>query len=288
LPWGVAHIRSDSLWPHYLGQGVRVAIIDTGIQLQHPDLKEAIGAGYNVLNPGAQPSDDNGHGTHIAGTIAAYGQRSGIIGVAPATTLHPVKAFDAKGSAYVHDLVAGINWCVRAGIPIINMSFGIHANSPSLRRAVTNAARQGTLIIASAGNDGNDQEVDYPAKYESVISVGASNRDNELASFSNDAGRVDFYAPGVAIESCHRMRSYRTLSGTSMAAAHVSGALAQLMSAYPEYPHALLIHALQATATPLESKKTAVAPRAGVINVWAAFEWLKGYARRQLTFAQAH
>lgn len=287
VPWGITHIGADLLWPTYLGQGVGVAIIDTGIQNQHPDLKNALGPGYNVLRPGTFPRDDNGHGTHIAGTIAAYGRRSGIIGVAPATVIHPIKAFDAKGSAYVHDLVEGINWCVENQIPIINMSFGIHANSPSLRRAVLNAYRHGSIIIASAGNDGNQQEIDYPAKYEEVISVGAVDRDNKLASFSNNLGQIDLYAPGVAIDSCHRLRSYRTLSGTSMAAAHVSGALSQLMSAFPHHSARSLLVAMQKSATSLASASSKLID-AGVINVWAAHRWLSEQATTQLTSALGH
>ena len=267
--WGVAHIGAPNLWPHYLGQGVGVAIIDTGVYHQHPDLHEAVGIGFHVLRPGELPRDDNGHGTHIAGTIAAYGKKSGIAGVAPGAMVHAVKAFDAKGSAYVQDLVDAINWCVRHRIPIINMSFGIHANSPSLRRAVSNAYRHGCVIVASAGNDGNDHTVDYPARYDEVVSVGAVDREGKVAPFSNDSGRIDLYAPGVAIDSCHRLRSYRALSGTSMAAAHVSGALALLMSAFPTLaPHAL-IGALQATA------RAAKPEHPPAIRVDAAFEALQ-------------
>jgi subtilisin len=283
IPWGISAIGANELWPYYMGQGVGVAIIDTGIHHHHPDLKEAISYGYNVLQPGKPPRDENGHGTHIAGTIAAYGQKNGIIGVAPATKIHPVKAFDEDGTAYVSDIIEGIAWCVEKRIPIINMSFGIHENSPSLRRAVQNAYRQGCTIIASAGNDGNEKKVDYPAQYNEVISVGAIHANQELANFSNNVGKIDYYAPGVAIDSCHRLRSYRTLSGTSMAAAHVSGALAQLMSALPHvHPHTILL-ALQHAATPLKSKqKTHV----GAIHVLKTYKWLT--QSKTITSVQAH
>jgi subtilisin len=285
VPWGVSQVGATELWPHFMGQGVSVAIIDTGIHAQHPDLKDAVGIGFNVLRPGTAPRDDNGHGTHIAGTIAAYGRKAGIIGVAPATTIHPVKAFDGKGTAYVADIISGIEWCVANRIPIINMSFGIHENSPSLRRAVLNAYRQGSIIIASAGNDGNEKKVDYPAQYDEVVGVGAINRANQLAAFSNNLGRIDLYAPGVAIDSCHRLRSYRTLSGTSMAAAHVSGALAQLMSALPRHQPQALLLALQQTATPLASSKPS---SAGALNVSRAYRWLTGAPLTHLTSAPAH
>jgi subtilisin family serine protease len=185
IPWGVQHIKAPQAWSTTTGHRVKVGVIDTGVDFSHPDLRHSVGRGINLLNRGMLPHDDNGHGTHIAGTIAAANQPNGMIGVAPRATVFPVKAFDHNGSAFVSDIILGIEWCVRNRMDIINMSFGMKTRSKSLLNAVTNAFNAGVIVVASSGNDGKRKSIDYPARYPQTVSVGATNKLRRAAAFSN-------------------------------------------------------------------------------------------------------
>jgi subtilisin len=234
IPWGVSQIRAPQAWRRTTGQNVRIGVIDTGIDPTHPDLKHCIGRGINLVNRSLLPIDDNGHGTHIAGTIAGSGaSANGVIGVAPKATIHAVKAFDQNGSAYVSDIIAGIDWCVQNDLDIINMSFGMKTYNKSLELAVLNAYRSGKVIVASSGNDGKRAFVDYPARFPQVISVGAMTVKGKVAPFTNRGRHIDVFAPGENIYSAWLHGQYHKLSGTSMATSHVSGVIALLMSIQP-------------------------------------------------------
>ncbi|WP_225446496.1 S8 family peptidase [Paenibacillus rhizovicinus] len=233
IPWGVQEIKAPLAWSSTTGHRVKVGVIDTGVDFSHPDLKQSLGRGINLLNRGTLPHDDNGHGTHIAGTIAAANQVHGMIGVAPRATVHPVKAFDHNGSAFVSDIVLGIDWCVRSGMDIVNMSFGMKTRSKSLLTAVNNAFNAGVIIVASSGNDGKRKAIDYPARYPQTIAVGATNRLRRIAPFSNRGMYIDVYAPGDKILSSWLRGKYNEMSGTSMATSHVSGAIALLLAYRP-------------------------------------------------------
>ncbi len=233
IPWGVGHIRAPEAWRKSMGSRVKVGVIDTGIDYHHPDLQRSISRGINLLNRSLPPFDDNGHGTHIAGTIAAASRKNGILGVAPRASIHPVKAFDYSGNAYVSDIIAGIDWCVQNRLDIINMSFGMKTFSKALEYAVLNAYQAGTIIVASSGNDGRKATVDYPARFQQVVSVGAVTRTNKIASFSNRGKRIDIYAPGERIYSAWLHGKYNEMSGTSMATAHVSGVIALMLALKP-------------------------------------------------------
>ncbi|WNR44331.1 S8 family peptidase [Paenibacillus roseipurpureus] len=230
IPWGVDQIGAPEIWSKSVGQNIHIGVVDTGIDFKHPDLKNSISSGINLLNRRLLPQDDNGHGTHIAGTIAATGRYSGIIGVAPKAIIHPVKAFDHNGSAYVSDIIAGIDWCVQNDLDIINMSFGMKTYNPSLEQAVLNAYYQGKVIVASSGNDGKKKSIDYPARFPQVVSVGATNRLGKIAPFSNRGAEIDIYAPGERVYSAWLGGKYNELSGTSMATAHVSGVIALMLA----------------------------------------------------------
>ncbi|MBB3114656.1 subtilisin family serine protease [Paenibacillus phyllosphaerae] len=233
IPWGVQKIKAPLAWSMTTGHRVKIGVIDTGVDFGHPDLKQSLGRGINLLNRSILPHDDNGHGTHIAGTIAAANQLHGMIGVAPRSMVYPVKAFDHNGSAYVSDIVLGIDWCVSNGMNIINMSFGMKTRSKSLLAAVNNAYNAGVIIIASSGNDGKRKTVDYPARYPQTIAVGATTRLRRIAPFSNRGSYIDIYAPGEKILSAWLKSKYNEMSGTSMATSHVSGAVALLLAYRP-------------------------------------------------------
>lgn len=226
LPWGVDRIDAEYAWPAGVtGDGVKVAVVDTGIDYTHPDLDGNYAGGTNIINSLKSPMDDNGHGTHVAGIIAAErGNNLGVVGVAPKASLYAVKVLDRTGSGYVSDIIAGLNWCVSHGIHIANMSLGTTVDVQSLHNACDNAWAAGVILVAAAGNDSG--AVNYPAAYESVIAVSAVDSTDNLAYFSSRGPQVDFAAPGVNILSTYKGGGTKTLSGTSMAAPHVAGTMA--------------------------------------------------------------
>lgn len=265
IPWGVGHIGAPSAWNRTTGHRVNIGVIDTGVDFAHPDLRHSLERGINLLRRMELPQDDNGHGTHIAGTIAAANQRDGMIGVAPRARIHPVKAFDYNGTAYVSDIILGIDWCVRNDIDVVNMSFGMKTRSRSLFAAVNGAYRSGVLIVASSGNDGRIGNIDYPARYANTIAVGATTRQGRVASFTNRSRLIDIYAPGERIVSAWPRGLHREMSGTSMATSHVTGAVALLLSLKPRLSPGQIKSILLRSAIPLRNAK---APRsAGELSV---------------------
>jgi subtilisin len=225
VPWGVARVDAPAAWSKGQGAGVKVAVIDTGIDCTHPDLQCDFSAGTNILSPGADPMDDNEHGTHVSGTIAGRGNGSkGVLGVAPQATLIPVKVLDAEGSGSLSDIVKGITWATKAGVDVINMSLGGPTGSTALQRAVAKALSSGVVVVCAAGNSGpNPNTVGFPGGYPGVIAVAASDQNDAVASFSSRGDAVAFIAPGVNITSTVPGGGYKQLSGTSMASPHVAG-----------------------------------------------------------------
>jgi subtilisin len=274
IPWGVDQIKAPDAWNRSQGNRVRIGVIDTGIDFNHPDLLHSVARGVNLLNRNFLPFDDNGHGTHIAGTIAAASNQNGIIGVAPRAVVHPVKAFDYNGSAYVSDIIAGIDWCVQNDLDIINMSFGMKTYSKSLEYAVLNAYQSGKIIIASSGNDGRKASVDYPARFIKVVSVGATTRNNKIAPFSNRGPSIDIYAPGERIYSAWLHGMYNELSGTSMATAHVSGVVALMLAVRPDLKPLQIKRILKRNAVSL-SRSRGTQWQAGQLNARRVMSALK-------------
>jgi subtilisin family serine protease len=229
IPWGVRKIEAPDVWKRCQGEGIKVGIIDTGIDLGHPDLKDNIKEAYSVVD-GASADDDNGHGTHVAGIIAALDNDIGVVGVAPKAEIYSVKAFDKMGRGSVSDIIDALQWCVENKVHVINMSFGIGTNSRALKRAIGAAHRHKIIMVAAAGNSGARDSVLYPAKYPEVIAVAASDSKDQAAEFSSRGPEVNIIAPGVDVSSTYINEEYKNLSGTSMACPHVVGACALLMS----------------------------------------------------------
>ena len=229
IPWGVRKIEAPDVWKRCQGEGIKVGIIDTGIDLTHPDLKGNIKETYSVVD-GISADDDNGHGTHVAGIIAALDNDIGVVGVAPKAEIYSVKAFDKMGRGSVSDIIDALQWCVENKVHVINMSFGIGTNSRALKRAIGAAHRHKIIMVAAAGNSGARDSVLYPAKYPEVIAVAASDSKDQAADFSSRGPEVNIIAPGVDVSSTYINEEYKNLSGTSMACPHVVGACALLMS----------------------------------------------------------
>ncbi|HTG71458.1 MAG TPA: S8 family peptidase [Candidatus Udaeobacter sp.] len=225
-------IKAPAAWTTTKGKSIKVAIIDTGIA-GHPNLR--IAGGSNTIN-GRSFADDNGHGTHVAGIISAIGIAGKITGTAPAVKLYAVKALNKNGEGFVSDIIEGINWCIKNRMHVINMSFGILGSNSSntLHNAIKRAAKQGIVIVASAGNSGSASgQIDEPASFAETIAVAASTRLNKIASFSSRGRGIGLSAPGENILSTWLNGKYIKLSGTSMAAPHVTGGAALLLAGKP-------------------------------------------------------
>lgn len=247
LPWGVNRIDAEKVWGQNTGRQVKVGVIDTGIDTKHPDLK--VYGGINTINPKKGYQDNNGHGTHVAGVIAALNNSVGVIGVAFDAMLYSVKVLDANGSGYLSDVIEGLEWCANNGIQVINMSLGMSSDVDLLRQAIKRVYDAGVFIAAAAGNSGpNNNTVIYPARYPEVAAVAASDPGDNIASFSSRGPEVDLTAPGVDIYSTYRKGSYSKLSGTSMATPHVAGAAALVLAQKGRMKPAELLNHLKETA----------------------------------------
>ncbi len=233
-PWGISHV--DAGLSTKKGQGVKVAIVDSGIDLDHPDLVDNIKGSVDFTGSRKGADDENGHGSHVAGTVASADNTIGVVGVAPDADLYAVRVLDRRGSGRWADLADALDWCAHEdnGMDIANMSLGGSSAPGFVETACINALADGVLLIAAAGNrgDGDDTtpEKGFPAGFLSVVSVGATNSDDDVAFFSNTGHHVEVSAPGVSILSTYKKRDYATLSGTSMASPHAAGIAALLWS----------------------------------------------------------
>ncbi|RJO62841.1 MAG: peptidase S8 [Dehalococcoidia bacterium] len=223
--WGVDRIDAEKAWGTTTGAGVKVGIIDTGIDYTHPDLAAAYAGGYDFVNKDADPLDDNGHGTHVAGIVAAEQNGSGVVGVASGADLYALKVLNASGSGYWSDVIAALQWAVAKGMHVANMSLGTTSAPKAVKTACDNAYAAGVLLVAAAGNSGSGAVI-YPARYNSVIAVAATDSTDQRAWFSNFGSQIELAAPGVSILSTYLGSGYATLSGTSMATPHVAGSAA--------------------------------------------------------------
>ncbi len=228
VPWGIDRIHAPAAWSADTGTGIDVAVIDTGVDLDHPDLLPNIGSGINIVKPKRAPDDDNGHGTHVAGIIGAASNAVGVVGVAPTVRIHPVKVLKSNGTGYLSDIIAGIDWAIANGMDVINLSLGAAQDIPSLHDAVQRADRAGIVVVAAAGNSGGP--VMYPAAYPEVIAVGMIGQDGSVDRMSSRGPQLDLVAPGAAVYSTYRGKTYRTMTGTSMASPHVVGVAALLLA----------------------------------------------------------
>lgn len=260
--WGITHIKADQ--PHakgLTGTGVRVAVIDTGVSCQHLELDSNCYVGsddWDFVNNDGDPDDDNGHGTHVAGTVAAERNASaatGVVGAAPTATVVGYKVLDSGGSGSWSSVIAAIDRIWNNGAKraeVVNMSLGGSSAPDTLREAMDRAYASGILLVAAAGNGGNcggkGNSVSYPARYASVVAVAAVNKDNQRPCFSSTGEEVEFAAPGVSVFSTWPENKptstynpqpvcdggvcyYKYASGTSMASPHVAGAAALLFAA---------------------------------------------------------
>ena len=254
VPWGIASIGAASTLHKYDGKKVKVAVFDTGIS-NHEDL--TISGGVSFVDYTDSYSDDNGHGTHVAGTIAANNNKIGVVGVAPDAEIYAVKILDNSGKGSYSGIISALEWAIDNDIEIINMSLGSSQFSSVLHDAVKQAVDAGIIIVAAAGNQGEGEDtVLYPAKYPEVVAVGALTEQYKAAAFSSRGLGLNIVAPGLSVLSTLNDGDYAAMSGTSMAAPHVSGALAALKSKNKKLGSVELINRIYETATPLGDYST--------------------------------
>ncbi|WLD94280.1 S8 family peptidase [Alkalihalobacillus sp. AL-G] len=245
IPDGVEMIDAPSLWDRSKkGKGNVVAVIDTGCQTDHPDLRERIISGRNFTTDfggdASNFSDNNGHGTHVAGTVAASGTGNGVVGVAPEANLLILKVLTHEGSGKIEWIIKAIQYAVDWEGPngekvrVISMSLGGPQDVPELHEVIKYAVNHNVSVVCAAGNEGDDcentDEFSYPGAYNEVIQVGAVDFQRNLTEFTNTNAEIDLVAPGVKILSTFPENRYARLTGTSMATPHVSGALALLIN----------------------------------------------------------
>lgn len=233
--WNLPAIETNKGWSLSKGsEDVTVAIVDTGVDLDHPDLDGQFVEGYNVVNPNEKPYDDVGHGTHVAGIVSAkVNNNEGVAGMTWYNKIMPVKVLDSSGSGSTYAVAEGIIWATDHGAKVINMSLGNYADAEFLHDAIKYAYDRDVVLIAATGND-NTERPGYPAAYPEVFAVSATDESMKRAEFSNYGDYVDVMAPGASIASTYPGNQYAALSGTSMASPHVAALAGLIRSINPD------------------------------------------------------
>lgn len=228
--WQLLKFNLPDKWKLSQGEGVKIAVIDTGCDLDHPDLKNNLLEGRNFVERKKDPEDRNGHGTHISGIICAENNDVGVVGVAPKSKIVPIKALNDQGNGSPKDVEDAVYWAADQGCDIITMSLGSPNKMESIRKAIIYALSKKCVTFCAAGNAGKTHEIFYPANYSETIGIGAIDENFERASFSCTGSDLDFLAPGVKIFSTVPDNWYAYMSGTSMSNPFAVGCAALLLS----------------------------------------------------------
>ena len=276
--WGIFAIGADRVWTTTTGQGVIVAVVDSGSG-PHPDLAENLLPGRSILGTvetqDGRDIDASGHGTHVAGIIAAVANNGiGGSGVAPNAKILPIQVLDQAGQGDARDVAAGVRFAADNGARVINLSLGGATESSSLTQAITYANDKGVLVVAAAGNGGAADKPKWPASLDLTLAVTAVDQANNATNFDQRGEYIDLSAPGANVVSTAK-GDYVTLSGTSMAAGFVAGAAALLFAAEPRVTNAQVRDILLRTATDIGDPGRDVTFGAGLINMVAALAELQ-------------
>ena len=238
--WSVDNVNAPEIWAGgdgfsgSTGEGITIAVIDSGVDLDHPEFSGRIVPGYDFVDGDPYADDENGHGTHVAGTIAAANDGNGITGIAHEAKIMPLRVLNRDGYGWTSDIISAVRWAADNNADVINMSLGAGGYSQAMADAIQYASELGSVVVMAAGNSGIGQP-DYPAAFaiNHGIAVGAADRSRSLAGFSNRAGETELdyvTAPGVSIYSAVPGGGYATFNGSSMAAPHVAGVAGLLKS----------------------------------------------------------
>lgn len=229
--WGHTTLDLERCQTFADGDGVKVAILDTGVDSGHPDLKDRVILNRDFTGSSSGASDVQGHGTHCAGIVAASAQGEGLIGAAPRASILNGKVLGDNGSGSSSGIAAGVRWATEQRADIISMSLGGPSPDAATRSAIQAAVAQGILVVCAAGNSGpREGTVGYPGGYDESICVGAIDQSLNAANFSSRGAALDIATPGVSILSTYPGGRYARLSGTSMATPYVAGCLALYLS----------------------------------------------------------
>lgn len=266
--WALDRLQAERAWDLPRGTPPVVAVLDTGVDASHPELDNVLVPGTDVVYGGDGRTDLTGHGTHVAGILAAeVGNGSGIAGLLPDAQLMPVRVFGYDGVAWGSDVAKGIIWAVDHGARVLNLSLGSPTSDPVLQSAVLYAEAQGAVVVAAAGNDGATTKVpSYPAAYDEVVAVGATDSIDRRLSSSSIGPYVDVAAPGGGIYSTYPRRKYTSLSGTSMAAPYAAATAALVMGAWPSLAPAQVRQHLAETADDVATPGVDAATGHGLID----------------------
>jgi subtilisin family serine protease len=259
--YSLTRMRVRDAWSVETGGSGVVAVLDTGVQATHPDLTGRLVAGYDFVNSDTNAADDNGHGTWVSGIIAARANDNyGIAGISWSDKIMPVKIMDANGSGYTSYLTSGITWAANHGATVINMSVGGFPNSPYVQDAIDYAWSKGAVLVGAAGNN-HVEETFFPASFNHVISVSATQADDEFTHWSSYGPKVTVSAPGgsVMTTNCEKARTatcryygdHIVISGTSFAAPNVAGVVALIRARYPDKSNQWVVDRLRGTVDDL-------------------------------------
>ncbi len=277
IPWGIIRIKADQAWNLASGKNVIVAVLDTGIDTKHPDLVDNIAWCKAEIQRSCD--DRNGHGTHVSGIIAALPNSIGVVGVSYDAAIYALQVCDASGLCYVDAIMKGIE-DARFGkdgliatkednARVVSMSFGgKFPFGTAFENEVKKAYSEGIVLVAAAGNDGSN--ILYPAAYNEVIAVGAIDGNNSVPEWSAKGNALELVAPGINVYSTYKSKSYATLSGTSMAAPHVSGTVALMLSLDQNLNPEQIRNILHSTATDIYDSGFDSVSGYGLVNAYAA------------------
>ncbi|HEY9577398.1 MAG TPA: S8 family peptidase [Pseudobacillus sp.] len=271
--WNLPAIRTEVGWNVTRGsKKVKIAVVDTGVDLNHPDLSRRLTKGYNALSPNNPPQDDNGHGTHVAGIISSVPNNGeGVAGITWYNPIIPVKVLNSDGMGGSFDVAKGIRWATDHGADVINLSLGNYQPSAVMEDAIRYAMKKDVVVVSAAGND-NSSQPSFPAAYPGVLGVAAVDWEGRRAPFSNYGDYIDIAAPGVHIASTFFRGQYASLSGTSMAAPHVSALAGLIRSIDPDMRNTEVMDIMTRTTQQTEQTRPAVYYGNGVIDNTSALQ----------------
>lgn len=227
MSYGVKMVGAEYEWEETMGEGIKVGVIDTGVDVNHPDLKNRIKNCANFTSEDIYDvKDDAGHGTHVCGIIAAERNGTGVVGVAPKCDLYVAKAFNTDGVGDMKNILKSLDWMLKQGVDIVNMSFSSDGFSKQEEMYINKCYVNNIILVAAAGNKGQRERISYPARYKGVISVSAVDINKNKGGFSSYGDEIDLAAAGVDILSTYKDGKYAILSGTSMASPIIAGSAA--------------------------------------------------------------
>jgi subtilisin family serine protease len=254
IGWELLKFNIPELWSISTGKNITVGVIDTGCDINHNDIKNNLVTGKNFIDRKKDPIDDNGHGTHVSGTIAGENNSQGIVGVSPNTKIMPLKALNAGGGGnetnIAEAIVFGSKHC-----DFLCMSLGSPNKSSKIHAAIKQAIKNKTIIFCAAGNSGTNSPIMYPAKFSETIAIGAIDRHLQRTSFTCSGDELDFLSPGQDIFSCMPNGGYAMMSGTSMATPFAVGCACLIKSIHKNITQASLVEMLKHTTLKLNNKQ---------------------------------